>query len=63
MGCDIHLVVEYRRRKERTVTGELKWKDENGNPLTFTYTLDSKWRTVIQLKMNGVIEYTECLPY
>ena len=29
MGCDIHLIVEYRRRKERTVTKGLDRKDEN----------------------------------
>lgn len=45
MGCDIHLFVEYRRRKERTVTEDLGIKDKEGNPKTITYNLDSKWGT------------------
>ena len=29
MVCDIHLIVEYRRRKERTVTKELQLSYSN----------------------------------
>ena len=53
MGCDIHLIVEYRRRKERTVTKErLTKKNPDGTPATYTYTLESKWRTGYTVK-NG----------
>ena len=53
MGCDIHLIVEYRRRKERTVTKELLTKkNPDGTPATYTYTLESKWRTGYTVK-NG----------
>lgn len=45
MGCDIHLVVEYRRREEKTVTDVFHMKDEKGTPFTFTHTFDTKWRT------------------
>lgn len=45
MGCDIHLVVEFKRRKEREVTEELKgFKNKDGSPKTITYKLDSKWK-------------------
>lgn len=53
MGCDIHLIVEYRRRKERIVTKELPTtKNPDGTPATYTFTLESEWRTGYTVK-NG----------
>lgn len=44
MGCDIHLVLEYRRKEARTVTEKLNLKDKEGNPRTITYDLGTEWK-------------------
>ena len=44
MGCDIHLVLEYRRRKEKVHTIEIP---DGGNPITWTDGCEWQWCEII----------------
>ena len=46
MGCDIHLHVEYRRRKEEKVVIREAEYDEEGNVVKqeLSYSLDTDWK-------------------